>query len=75
MREDFCESHSTFPLGSCEYIGCGGVGCYIRFGVNESVKRRLRTNLSRLHVQVDLLSIVKHIHYVITDNLFGNEIM
>ena len=26
------------PLGSCEQFGCGGIGCCIRFGVNDSVK-------------------------------------
>ena len=43
MREDFLDIYSTFqgdlniPLGSCEYFGCGGVGCCIRFGVNDRV--------------------------------------
>ena len=44
LREDFLESYFTFPgdlsipLGSCEYFGgCGGVGCCIRFSVNDRV--------------------------------------
>ena len=44
MRGYFVESYSTFmsdlniTLGSCEHFGCGGVGCCIKFGVNDSVR-------------------------------------
>jgi len=51
MRKDFFEGHSTFagdldiPLGSGEHVGCGGVGCCIRYVVNGSVKRRQVTHM------------------------------